>query len=580
MDRRGFIKAAGLVAGSTLFAPRIFGKGIISNFGNIPVYANSKLILGPNNPIGIAKGIFPGRVVWIWNPEATNENCTNAFGDGWFMDKNTNMSVVGNMAADAVMNLTGKTSVADSWDALFRYFNNNHGKGDIGYKDGEKIYIRTNQVSASGGTYDPTTFAVLNQKRYGMAETSPQIVLSILRQLVYECGVKQGNIAIGDPMKHMYKHVFDMWHNEFPNVIYVDSDARLGRTAPVKPAQPSIYYSDRGKILETNGTSGSPVLSDYFPTQITGANYIIVVPALKAHARGGVTLTAKIHFGSNLAGSATHLHGGLVAPNKENNNPMRTDYGMYRVQVDLMSSKYLGANTVLFVVDGLWGGSEANDPPRKFQMPPFNNGWTSSVFVSQDHVAIESVCFDFLKAEYTEDRVPFYGDYPQMPGADDYINQAADSTYWPSNFIYDPDKTGGPIASLGVCEHWNNPVDKQYTRNLNTGSGIELLFYKNNATAVIDEQGGAPDELILLRNYPNPFNPVTTISFKTANHGYAVLKIYDILGHELKTLFNRTVESGRNYDVKFDASGLASGVYICRLDLGNSSYTRKLVYLK
>ncbi len=153
---------------------------------------------------------------------------------------------VNNMAADAVLKLTGEKSIKDAWDILFKYFNVNHGKGEVGYKEGEKIFIRTNQVSASSGTYDKNTFEILDQKRYGMAETSPQIVLAILRQLINDYGVKQENISVGDPMKHMYKHVFDMWHNEFPNVIYIDSDARLGRTAPVKSSQPSIYYSDRG----------------------------------------------------------------------------------------------------------------------------------------------------------------------------------------------------------------------------------------------------------------------------------------------------------------------------------------------
>ncbi len=130
---------------------------------SIPVYANSKTILPANNPIGSAKGIFPGRVVWVWNPNSTNENCTNNFGDGWFMDKNTNMSVVNDMVAEAVMKLTGKMSVIDAWDGLFKYFNKNHGKGETGYKDGEKIFIRTNQVSASSGTYDKNTFAILNR---------------------------------------------------------------------------------------------------------------------------------------------------------------------------------------------------------------------------------------------------------------------------------------------------------------------------------------------------------------------------------------------------------------------------------
>ena len=567
----------------------------------IPVYANSKLQLGPNQPIGTAKGIFPGRVVWVWDPSATNENCTNTYGDGWFMDKNTDKEEVYSMVSDAVKKLTGKATVGESWDALFKYFNKNHGKGATGYKTGEKVFIRTNQVSASSGTYDENTFAIKNQKRYGMAETSPQVVLAILRHLVNECGVKQEDISIGDPMKHMYKHVYDMYHDEFPDVVCIDTDARLGRTSPVKPADPSIYYSDRGTILKEDGTSGKPVTSDYFPTVITEADYMIVIPALKAHARGGVTLNAKIHFGSNLYGSATHLHGGLIAPNKENADPMRTGYGLYRVQVDLMGDKYLGGNTLLFIVDGLWGGSEANDPPRKFMMQPFNNDWTSSVFMSQDQVALESVCFDFLKAEYTADRVPFYGDYPQMEGADDYINQAADSSYWPIGFTYDPENDGTPIHSLGVCEHWNNPVDKFYSRNMNKDNGIELVEIKKSETAVSTDNT-IPSGFRLLQNYPNPFNPATSIRYSIpaglkrasadgqlfSSSYHTTLKIYDMLGREVAMLVNGDQMPG-DYVQTFDAGLLPSGVYFYSLMISehyktNSdvvfSESKKMILLK
>ena len=577
--KRNLVDAKYITAGLFFLIAIIAGISTFTN-SSTPLYADSKFLLNPNQPVGVAKGIFPGRVVWEWNPDATNENCTNTFGDGWFMDKNTNMDVVDSMVLNAVLKLTGKNSIKEAWNALFKYFNNEHGKGDVSYKVDEKIFIRTNQVSAASGTYDKNTFEILDQKRYGMAETSPQVVLAILRQLINGCGIKQENIAVGDPMKHMYKHVFDMWHKEFPNVVYIDSDAKLGRTAPVKSALPSIYYSDRGTILKTYGTSGDPVFSDYFPTVITEANYMIVIPALKAHARGGVTLNAKIHFGSNLRGSASHLHGGLVAPNEENNAPMRTDYRIYRVQVDLMGDKYLGGNTVLFLVDGLWGGSEANDPPRKFQMAPFNNDWTSSIFMSQDQVALESVCFDFLKAEYTADRKPFYGDYPQMPGADDYINQAADSTYWPPNIKYDPENDGTAIKSLGVCEHWNNSVDKEYSRNLNSGDGIELIFIKYETTDVKGEITNVPETVVLYQNFPNPFNPSTIISFIAPHEGKAILKIYDLAGSEVAELFNQNVDSGKYYNIKFNASVFASGVYLYKLDFGNQHLVKKLMLLK
>ncbi|OGU25877.1 MAG: hypothetical protein A2X66_01910 [Ignavibacteria bacterium GWA2_54_16] len=556
-----------------------------------PVFADSKLMLGPNQPVGVPKGVFPGRVVWVWDPQSTNENCTNTFGDGWFMEKNTNMSIVNSMVTEAVTRLAGKTTIGDSWDVLFKYFNQNHGKGNVGYVDGEKIFVRTNQVSASTGTYDANTFEIKNQSRYGMAETSPHVVLAILRQLVNECGVRQENISVGDPMKHMYKHVFDLWHNEFPNVVYVDSEGKLGRTKPISSAQPVIYYSDKGTVLKSNGSTGTPITSDYYPTVITEANYLITIPALKAHARGGVTLCGKIHFGSNLRGSATHLHGGLIAPEKVTNTAtMRPGYGLYRVQVDLMGHKDLGGKTVLFLVDGLWGGSEANDPPRKFRTSPFNNDWTSSVFASQDQAAIESVCFDFLKTEYTSDNV--WGSYPQVPGADDHILQAADSTYWPAGFRYDPENDGTPVGSLGVCEHWNNPLEKQYTRNLGTGSGIELVLINKTVTAMHGEDVTPARSFALLQNYPNPFNPTTAISYQllapSGAEGSSVspvkLTVYDNLGKEVVTLVNGTVAAGTHV-VSWngqDARGIQvpSGVYYYRLVTPTTSLSNRMILQK
>ncbi len=542
-----------------------------------PVYANSQLMLDANQPIGIAQGIYPGRVVWVWDSSATNERCTNAFGDGWFLSKNTSIDVVTRMFADAVTELTGKATVADSWHALFRDFNQSHGRGHLGYVDGEKIFIRTNQVSASDNTID-VDYTIKNTSRYGMAETSPQIVLAVLRQLVNECGVKQENISLGDPMKHMYKHEYDLLHGEFPNVTYLDHKGTYGRTKPVAGGAPSVYYSDRGTILRENGTTGNPFLADYLPTVITQADYLIAIPAMKAHARGGVTLCGKLHFGSNLVGNATHLHGGLVAPNKvADSSTWRLGYGLYRVQVDLMGHKDLGGKTVLFLVDALWGGSEANDPPRKFSIAPFNGDWTSSLFVSQDQVAVESVCFDFLKAEYTSANP--YGSYPQVVGADDHIMQAADSAYWPPTIRYDPEKDGTRIGSLGVCEHWNNPLDKQYSRNLGTGNGIELVWVKESATGFAAAVKSTQDAFALSQNYPNPFNPSTRIRYALADRRAVSLSIFDVTGRKVATLVSQTQDAGE-HTVEWNAKAFPSGMYFCRLVAGDYSDTKKLVLQK
>ncbi len=83
----------------------------------------------------------------------------------------------------------------------------------------------------------------------------------------------------------------------------------------------------------------------------------------------------------------------------------------------------------------------------------------------------------------------------------------------------------------------------------------------------------------LLQNFPNPFNPSTTISFTVANPGVVALTVYDILGREVTTLMQGKVEAG-THSVNFPAAGLASGVYFYRLVAGSVSETKKLLILR
>ncbi len=438
--------------------------------------------LPANTPIGNAKGINPGRVVWIHDPNATDENCTNTHNrngvadendDGWFCNHNNDQQVIDKMASRAIRALTGQTSDYDAWDALFHHFNQEKGKGDVGYIEGEKIIIKINITSSWG--YGSSwgninyNFTKKENRYYGTAETSPHMTLAFIRQLVYIYGVQQQYISVGDPMKHIYKHIYELIHAEFPNLVFIDHDrAYMGRT-PIVQSTTQITYSDGGSILAQS--------SDYLPTCIAEADYMLNISCLKGHARAGITLCAKNHFGSNMRSGADHLHPGLVNPDGSifTSGDERFDYGMYRVQVDLMGHEKLGQNTVLHIVDGLWAGPEAVGLANKWVSEPFNNDYTSSLLISQDQVALESVCHDFLLNEYTIDNGYTIDVWPNMPATDDYLQQAADANYWPIDITYDPEGDGVALKSLGVHEHWNNPVDKQYSRNLGTGDGIELI---------------------------------------------------------------------------------------------------------
>lgn len=104
------------------------------------------------------------------------------------------------------------------------------------------------------------------------------------------------------------------------------------------------------------------------------------------------------------------------------------------------------------------------------------------------------------------------------------------------------------------------------------------LIFKQTATAV--EKREIVTAYDLAQNYPNPFNPVTNISYQLAKGGYVTLKIYNLLGHDIATLVNEYKPQGK-YDIKFDASNLASGVYFYSLATNTGfMQTKKLLLLK
>jgi hypothetical protein len=94
-----------------------------------------------------------------------------------------------------------------------------------------------------------------------------------------------------------------------------------------------------------------------------------------------------------------------------------------------------------------------------------------------------------------------------------------------------------------------------------------------------EEKEILPEEYTLYQNYPNPFNPVTIIKYDLPKAGEVELVVYDILGRKVKTLVNQTQQAGR-YDIQFNASSLASGVYIYQLRTKDFVNSKKMILLK
>ncbi len=100
------------------------------------------------------------------------------------------------------------------------------------------------------------------------------------------------------------------------------------------------------------------------------------------------------------------------------------------------------------------------------------------------------------------------------------------------------------------------------------------------ATAThVEVVDNVPAAFGLQQNYPNPFNPSTTIRFTLPVREYVTLRVYNLLGQEVATLVNETLEAGESM-VRFDGSRLSSGVYLYRLQAGGSTLTRRMTLVK
>ena len=104
--------------------------------------------------------------------------------------------------------------------------------------------------------------------------------------------------------------------------------------------------------------------------------------------------------------------------------------------------------------------------------------------------------------------------------------------------------------------------------------------FQSSSTGFVSEQYSVPISFSLSQNYPNPFNPSTTIKFDIPEIAPVTLKIYDILGREVKTLINNEIKNPGSYEVNFHAGNSASGIYFYRLKANNYISEKKMILLK
>jgi hypothetical protein len=395
-----------------------------------------------NAPLGLGHGIFPGRVVWVFDPQVANWDGSTKY---WWDDKSTSQVEAEKMMTGVLTSLTGKENEVKAWDALFKSFNKEKRNVFKGYSAGEKIAVKVNQNNTK-----------MHADTTGL-NASPQLVYALIKSLVKEAGVPQQDITIFDASRFITDNIFNKCHKDFPDVLFVDNEGGNGRIKSTYINNDIPYSVDNGKLA--TGIASCAV----------EANYIINMALMKGHVGQGVTFCAKNFYGA----TSIDRNWRKNAHDNFNQDPQGKD--KYMTFTDFLGHKDLGGKTLLFMIDGFYGARSQDGPPLlkdKWRMAPFNNRWCSSLFASQDGVAVDAVGLDFLRAEWP--------DNPDLAYSEKYLIESALADNPPSKTVYDPERDGSRLKSLGVFEHWNNSYDKKYSRNLGKNYGIELVYVPLN----------------------------------------------------------------------------------------------------
>lgn len=148
-------------------------------------------------------------------------------------------------------------------------------------------------------------------------------------------------------------------------------------------------------------------------------------------------------------------------------------------------------------------------------------------------------------------------------------------------FLSTNDGTSWTAVNNGLVDAEVNALAVEDT-NLIAGiynGGTWIRSLSDMPTPVENHTSSLPVRFVLSQNYPNPFNPSTIISYQIPSNAHVVLKVFDVLGREVETLVDQRQNAG-NHSVRFNASGLPTGVYFYRLEAGPYHDVKKLLVLK
>lgn len=165
----------------------------------------------------------------------------------------------------------------------------------------------------------------------------------------------------------------------------------------------------------------------------------------------------------------------------------------------------------------------------------------------------------------------------QVLGTFDNLTQTKQHLVEYDNKSYRADLSGIGNRTIKLCLNVANNFAADYS--LSNIYSFNQKLAKSNTSNLSWNDAKTVKEFSLEQNYPNPFNPNTKIKYQLPKDGFVTLKVYDILGNEVATLVNEEKIAGK-YEANFNASSLASGVYIYKIQAGDFVNSKKMILLK
>ncbi|MCE5251171.1 DUF3160 domain-containing protein [bacterium] len=229
--------------------------------------------------------------------------------------------------------------------------------------------------------------------------------------------------------------------------------------------------------------------------------------------------------------------------------------------------------------------------------PPFS-GWYADLFYITDDALKNDLTIADVHTQPTDEfggivgRVLHVGTGKVNLGV--FIAESPSNGFIPTAFV-------GPVMSYyeTITDQFDRLTDERWIKMIATGSqpdrpdwvnsycadsngnvrekGRELPSVRFSETSV--EKNIEPESFVLFRNYPNPFNPVTTVSYSVPESGRITVTVYDILGRKVETLVDAEQRTGQ-YSVQWNAGNISSGLYFCRIQAGTFERTIKMLLMR